>query len=147
MTASSSLILYRPTPSSSLSSRPSTTSLNPSSFFTQQTGTAIATELLYRLLFDIINRFMATFQRLAARGVDEASSWIERKIQERKEAKGTEELKIVEEVGKLAKERGFVCPMTGEVGGKARGPPWVRSVLTGIEEGRLHDKDFWTNSW
>lgn len=54
---------------------------------------------------------------------------------------------IVEEVGKLAYDSGFVtCPVGGK-GVAARGPPWVKSVLGGIEEGRLHDQDFYTNSW
>jgi hypothetical protein len=153
MTASSTLVLYRPGPSSSMTTTQSPTSLISSRLFTQQTGTAIATELLYRLLFDIINRFLATFQRLAAKGMDEASTWIERKMQERRErlqeakARGTDGLQIVQEVGKLAESSGFVkCPMGGDSGAR-RQPPWVRSVLEGIEEGRLHDRDFYTNSW
>jgi len=61
-------------------------------------------------------------------------------------------LKIVEEVGKLAEERGFItCPMTGhqmdaKVDGEwgPPGPPrWVQGVLEGIEEGRMLDRDFW----
>lgn len=128
-------------------------SLISSRLFTQQTGTAIATELLYRLLFDIINRFLATVQRLAAKGMDEASTWIERKVQERRErlqeakAHGADGLQIVQEVGKLAENSGFLnCPMGGNAGAR-RQPPWVKSVLEGIEEGRLHDRDFYTNSW
>jgi hypothetical protein len=153
MTATSSLVLYRPGPSSSLTTKPSPTSLISSRLFSQQTGTAIATELLYRLLFDIINRFLASFQRLASRGMEEATSWIEQKLQERREGlqaakdQGAEGLKIVQEVGKLAEDRGFItCPMGGQAGGR-RQPPWVKSVLEGIEEGRLHDRDFYTNSW
>jgi len=131
----------------------SPTSLISSRLFSQQTGTAIATELLYRILFDIINRFLTSFQRLASRGMEEASSWLERKMQERRErlAAGNDGAadgsNIVQEVGKLAHDRGFVtCPLGGEKGG-ARQPPWVKSVLEGIEEGRLHDRDFYTNSW
>lgn len=85
--------------------------------------------------------------------MEEATSWIEQKMQERRERlqaamnQGTEGLKIVQEVGKLAQDRGFItCPMGGEIGG-TRQPPWVKSVLEGIEEGRLHDEDFYTNSW
>jgi hypothetical protein len=153
MTPSSSLVLYRPGPSSSITTTSSPTSLISSRLFSQQTGTAIATELLYRILFDIINRFLASLQRLASKGMEEASSWLERKMQERRErlaagndnpADGTS---IVKEVGKLAEERGFItCPMGGEAGAK-RQPPWVKSVLVGIEEGRLHDRDFYTNQW
>lgn len=55
-------------------------------------------------------------------------------------------LRIVEEVGKLAQQRGFVaCPMNRDHGPVP--PPWVQNVLVGIEEGRLHDRDFYTNSW
>jgi hypothetical protein len=150
MTASSSLVLYRPGPSTSLTTKSPPTSLISSRLFTHQTGTAIATELLYRLLFDIVNRFLASFQRLASRSIEEATSWLEQKMQERRkrlQAQGTEELEIVQEVGKLAEDRGFItCPMGGERGA-ARQPPWVKSVLMGIEEGRLHDRDFYTNSW
>jgi hypothetical protein len=153
MAASSSLVLYRPGSSSSLTTSPSSASLISSRFFNQQTGTAIATELLYRLLFDLINRFLASFQRLAARGMEDASSWVERKLQERHErlraAKDGEsdELNIVGEVGKLAQDQGFInCPMGGQPGAR-RQPPWVKNVLEGIEEGRLHDRDFYTNSW
>jgi hypothetical protein len=153
MTAASSLVLYRPGSSSSLATKPSPTSLVSSRLFSRQTGTAIATELLYRLLFDIVNRFLHAFQRIAARSVEDATTWIEQKMQGRRErlqvAKdhGTKPLKITQEVGKLAQDQGLItCPMGGEVGG-ARQPPWVKSVLEGIDEGRLHDEDFYTNSW
>jgi hypothetical protein len=149
MTSPPSLVLIRSGSSSSIITRPSTTSIISSQLFCQHTGTAIATELLYRLLFDIINRFLGSFQRLASKGMEEASSWLERKLQERQQARdrATEGLKIVEEVGKMAEQRGFItCPIGGEAGTR-RQPPWVKSVLQGIEEGRLHDEDFYTNSW
>ncbi|CAG5179083.1 uncharacterized protein ALTATR162_LOCUS9024 [Alternaria atra] len=161
MTTSSSLMLYRPGPSNSLSTRSYSSSLISSRLFSQQTGTAIATELLYRILIDIINRFLCSFQRLASRGIDEASSWMERKLQERRDrleaakAGAEEGLKIVKEVGRLAEERSFItCPMTGHamdsrVEGK-RGPPgppqWVRGVLAGIDEGRIAERDFWIHT-
>src|SRR4051812_26515414 len=85
MAVSSSLVLYRPGPSSSLTTTSTPTSLISSRLFSQQTGTAIATELLYRILFDIINRFLASFQRLASKGMEQASSWLERKMQERRD--------------------------------------------------------------
>ncbi|KAF1945095.1 hypothetical protein EJ02DRAFT_67404 [Clathrospora elynae] len=154
----SSLVLYRPGSSSFLTTKSYSTSLISSRFYTQQTGTAIATELLYRILIDIINRLLASFQRLASRGMEECSSWMERRMQERHERleaakhNGIEGLKIVEEVGRLAQEREFItCPMMGRVmdarmEGK-RGPPgppkWVRGVLGGIEEGIMLDRDFW----
>jgi hypothetical protein len=153
MTPSSSLVLYRPAPSSSITTTSSPTSLISSRLFSQQTGIAIATELLYRILFDIINRFLASFHKLASKGIEQASSWLERKMQERRERlaashnSNPDGTSIVKEVGKLAEERGFItCPMGGEVGA-ARQPPWVKAVLVGIEEGRLHDRDFYTNQW
>ncbi|KAH7079225.1 Metallo-dependent phosphatase-like protein [Paraphoma chrysanthemicola] len=149
----SSLVLYRPGTSTSLSQSLSPTSLISSRLFSQQTGTAIATELLYRILFDIINRLLSSFQRLASKGMEEATSWIEQKMQERRDrlaaAKGSAdgELKIVEEVARLAEGNGFVkCPMGGERDGPTP-PPWVRSVLVGIEEGRMQARDFYTNQW
>lgn len=66
-----------------------------------------------------------------------------------------EGLRIVEEVGKLAEERGFImCPMTGHqmdarMSGKrgAPSPPmWVRGVLQGIDEGRMTERDFWIHT-
>jgi hypothetical protein len=149
MTTPSSVALYRAGSSASIIARPSTTSIISSQLLSQQTGTAIATELLYRLLFDMINRFLASFQHLASKGMEEASSWLERKVRERQQAKerATEEPKIVEEVGKMAEQGGFItCPMGGDTGAR-RQAPWVQSVLEGIEEGRLHDRDFYTNSW
>jgi hypothetical protein len=154
MAPSTSLVHYRHGPSSSLiRSSSSPTSIISSSLFSQQTGTAIATELLYRLLFDIINRCLAYFQRFASKGIEEASSWLELKMQERRERlqqakdQAIEGRNIVKEVGRMAAQRGFItCPMGGETGAR-RQPPWVKSVLDGIEEGRLHDRDFYTNSW
>jgi hypothetical protein len=126
-----------------------------SRLFSQQTGTAIATELLYRILLDILNRFLASFQRLAYRGMEECSSWMERKLQERRErleAAKEGGLKIVGEVRKLAEEGGFItCPWTGhKMDARAEGrrgspgpPMWVRDVLQGIDEGRMEERDFW----
>ncbi|CAO2657618.1 Nn.00g037440.m01.CDS01 [Neocucurbitaria sp. VM-36] len=157
MTGSQSLVLSRPIPSSTLATRSSSSSLIPSNFFTQQTGTAIATELLYRILFDILNRLLSSFQHLASKGFEECSSFIEQKLQERRDrleaakSSAAEGLKIVQEVGKLAGERGFItCPMTGRPMNAAPrgkngvpGPPWARGVLEGIDEGRMHERDFW----
>jgi hypothetical protein len=155
MTQSSSLVLYSPGPSSSIAATSKASSLISSRLFSQQTGTAIATELLYRILFDIINRFLATFHRLASQGMEEASSWLEQKMQERRErlqqAKDSAGgLGIMDEVNKAAENRGSItitCPMGGEARGRRPQPPWVRSVLQGIEEGRMHDRDFYTNQW
>jgi hypothetical protein len=153
MSASSSLVLYRPGPSTSLSKTSSPASVISSRLFSQQTGTAIATELLYRILFDIINRFLTSFQRLASKGMEEASSWIEQKMQERRERlaaaknSASDGLRIVEEVGKMAEGNGFIkCPLGGERGGPTP-PPWVQSVLLGIDEGRMQARDFYTNQW
>jgi hypothetical protein len=113
-------------------------------------------------LIDILNRLLSSCQRLASHGIEECSSWIERKLQERRDkieatkVRANEGLEIVEEVGKLSQSRGFfTCPMTehlmeakldAKMKGK-RGPPgpprWVRGVLEGIDEGRMLDRDFW----
>ncbi|KAF1933968.1 uncharacterized protein M421DRAFT_147 [Didymella exigua CBS 183.55] len=152
MTASQSLVPYSAPTSIMLSSRPSASSLIPAGFFTRQTGTAIATELLYRILFDIVQRFMATFQRLAAKGMDQCSSWLERKMQERRYRQANSEdrrLEIVHEASKLAARQGFITrPMTGADtnGGGPPPPRWVRDVLDGIEEGRMEEKDFWIHT-
>ncbi|KAF2997375.1 hypothetical protein E8E13_004515 [Curvularia kusanoi] len=151
MAISQSLVLYNPPTTSNLSSRTNVSSLLPANFFTKQTGTAIATELLYRVLFDIIQRFLSTFQRLAAQGMDECASWLERKLQEQRERRETpnERLGIVEEVNRVAAERGFItCPMTGADvhGGGPQPPRWVRGVLEGIEQGRMEERDFWIHT-
>ena len=156
MTAQS-LVLYRPSPPSALTTTSSSRSLISSRLFTAQTGTAIATELLYRLLIDIINRFLSHFQQFASHRLDQFSSWLEQKAQERQQrqlearAKKESGLQIVEQVGKLAEERGFVCPMGSgrepQEWMQRRGPPeppmWVRSVLEGVREGRMEERDFW----
>ncbi|KAF3045455.1 hypothetical protein E8E12_005599 [Didymella heteroderae] len=148
MTASQSLILYSAPTSATLSTRPSASTIISADFFTRQTGTAIATELLYRILFDIVQKFLAAFQRLAARGMDQCSTWLERKMQERRERHANpanQGLEITQEVGKLAAKQGFItCPMTGADtnGGGPQPPRWIRNVLEGIEEGRMEDKDF-----
>ncbi|KAL6712413.1 hypothetical protein ACN47E_000290 [Coniothyrium glycines] len=161
MTGSSSLVLYHPRASNILTSKSYSTSLISSQLFSPQTGTAIATELLYRVLIDIINRFLTHFQRLAARGIEEASTWIERKLQERRDKleaakeRTIDGLKIAEEVGKMAQQRGFItCPMTGrpmDTSHEARwgpaGPPmWVWGVMQGIDEGRMVERDFWIHT-
>ncbi|OAL56886.1 hypothetical protein IQ07DRAFT_675012 [Pyrenochaeta sp. DS3sAY3a] len=157
---SQALIRYRPAASAALVTMPSSGSLVSSRFFTQQAGTAIATELIYRILIDIINRVLHSFHRLAAKGIDECSSFIERKLQERREGliaskkKDTEGRTIEEEVRKLIEERGSItCPLGGESDtrkntGRSPPPPpmWVKNVLEGIEEGRMHERDFWIHT-
>lgn len=83
--------------------------------------------------------------------MDQCSSWLERKLQERRaqEASSKDNLAIVEEVSKLAAQKGFItCPMTGADvhGGGPQPPRWVRGVLEGIEEGRMEEKDFWIHT-
>lgn len=166
MTASSSLILYRPSPSANTMTPHSSSTSNtliPSRLFTQATGTAIATELLYRILLDIINRLLSSLQHLAARSMDDASTWMQRKLAERRDrlaaaakASPTDDsgMKIVQEVSRLAEKQGFVsCPLTGHAmdvervkarRGPQGGPPmWVRGVMRGIDEGRMEERDFW----
>lgn len=157
----SSLVLYCPDPANSTSLNRSSTSLISSRLFSQQTGTAIATELLYRILYDIINRFLGAFQRLASKSMEECSTWLGRKMKERSERLATvndsaaEGLHIAEEVGKLAAGRGFVtCPLTGPridvTTCRKSAPPgpriWVRDVLEGIDTGRMHARDFWIHT-
>ncbi|ORY19887.1 hypothetical protein BCR34DRAFT_582089 [Clohesyomyces aquaticus] len=174
-----SLTLYRPAPSSSLSTTSRSDTLIPSRLFTAQTGTAIATELLYRILVEILNRLFSKFQHFASERLDQLSEYLETRARERREATmasaaaaanakvggdGGEKggLGIVDEVGKLVKERGFECPMTGKegrgprewmekrrMGGKTglpAPPRWVRGVMDGIEEGRLESRDFWVQT-
>ncbi|KAF1974325.1 hypothetical protein BU23DRAFT_115105 [Bimuria novae-zelandiae CBS 107.79] len=139
------------------------TSLLPSRLFTAQTGHALATELLYRLLFDILNRVLASLHRFAATRLDSLGKFVERKFGERWEAQsetralGEGRGRITQEVGRAAARRGFgssevaggvgvVCPMTGEgtMGAGMGGPPgWVGQVLRGIHEGWLEERDFW----
>ncbi|KAJ4357543.1 uncharacterized protein N0V89_002119 [Didymosphaeria variabile] len=164
--SSSALVPYRGGPITTTVTSTSTSSLIPSRFFTAQTGHALATELFYRLLFDLLNRLVASLHRFASHQLDTFSSFLERKALERKQAqkeavervkkrlmKGDGKGRITEEVGKAAMKRGFIsreCPMTGKEleGGKVGPPGWVGSVLTGIEEGRLVERDFWgTSVW
>jgi ElaB/YqjD/DUF883 family membrane-anchored ribosome-binding protein len=137
---------------------PLSSTLIASHLFTQQTGTAIATELLYRILIDIINRLLSSFQHLAARGMDEASTWMQQKLQERRDRldssakeNASDSTSIMQEVEKLAELQGFItCPLTtGHAQRQGRGagpmgpPMWIRSVLKGIDEGRMSERDFW----
>src|SRR6187549_2006110 len=127
-----SLTLYRPTPYSSLSTTSRSGALISSRLFTAQTGTAIATELLYRILIEILNRLFTTFQHFASERLDQLSEYLETRARERREPKtasataaaaanakvgghGGEKggLGIVDEVSKLVEERGFACPMAG----------------------------------
>lgn len=169
MTPSQSLVLYRPSSSTSSASVTTTSpnrTLISSRLFTATTGTAIATELLYRILIEIINRLLHSFQNFASARLDQLSSFLERKSLEREEErkrradasasskKGDGKgLGILEEVERLNEDRGgFACPMGGEHGGYGgrRNPPapprWVRVVLKGVEEGRMQKRDFWINT-
>ncbi|KAF1951672.1 hypothetical protein CC80DRAFT_597140 [Byssothecium circinans] len=157
----SALIPYRPSPSTTtLTSTSPSTSLIPARYFTAQTGQALATELLYRLLFDILNRLLASLHRFAAKQFDSLGSFLEKRWEERQqgqqqralgetsEAKKREKegLRISEEVNQAAAERGFIggpaCPVKGrEIGGG--GPKgWIGNVLEGIREGRVVERDF-----
>ncbi|USP82422.1 ser thr protein phosphatase family protein [Curvularia clavata] len=159
MSLSSSLVPYRPSPVNTMTLQQQSSTLISSRLFTQQAGMAIATELLYRILFDIVNRLLSSLQRLAAQSMDEASTWLQRKLQERRDARtlnSSDGLKIVQEVGRLAEQQGFItCPLTGRAmpdanlrgTGGPRGPPkWVRGVLEGIDEGRILERDVWINT-
>ncbi|KAF2795530.1 hypothetical protein K505DRAFT_11801 [Melanomma pulvis-pyrius CBS 109.77] len=138
MALAQSLVLYRPsTALATVSTSPSHALALSTRLFTQQTGTAIATELLYRLLLDVLNRLLSQLQRFATQRLDQLGSFLEQRARERQAARLEDEaavasgrLQIVEQVGKVALERGFVhaCPMTGKAaeGPRARpGPPRV----------------------
>lgn len=171
MTTSQAIVRYRyplsPTPHSlHHSSHPNT--IAPARLFSAATGTAIATELLYRILMDIINRILYSLQAFASRRLDQFSSYLEQRAQERREfaelarlnaqkgdgaGAGSEPSKpgVVEEVKRMLEEKDRrnralddACPMGAR--GKVRrpGPPfWVENVLKGAEEGRMQDRDFW----
>ncbi|KAF2270810.1 hypothetical protein CC78DRAFT_958 [Lojkania enalia] len=162
MTPSQSLVPYRPPPpsSSSVTTTSSARTLIPSRLFTQQTGMAIVTELLYRLLMDLIGRFINTVHNLASERLDQFSSFLQRKAAERKERLEAEareraekekeggQLSVVQEVGGLAWN--YSCPMEKVVRGERAerrpvpGPPgWVKGVLEGVREGRMLERDFW----
>jgi hypothetical protein len=145
------------------------TSLLSSRLFTAQTGQALAAELLYRLLFDIFNRLLATIHRELAHQLDTFSAFLERRYTARSETldavKAAREnaaaaddaqggLKIIEEVGRMAAQRGFIggpggggfTPCSSTQNGEWRRPGgWVGEVLDGIHEGRMVEKDFWVH--
>ena len=171
---SSALVPYRNGPSSTTLT-PSlytnaTTALLPSRLFTAQTGQALATELLYRLLFDMLNRLLHTLHRSLAHQLDSFAGFLERryaqaqttcsetldavKAARKKDANGKGGLRISKEVERVAAERGFFggpggagftpCSSTGR--GEWRRPNgWVGEVLDGIQEGRMVEKDFWVH--
>lgn len=166
MAPSNSLVLYRPSSSSSLTtSSNSSRSLAPARLFTAATGTAIATELVYRLLWDIIHRLLDSLQRFASDRMDRLSELWEQKMAERKErqnevanakAEGNgsgKGLGILEEVERLNEERnaGLQCPRGGMMNANGpMGPPqpprWVMGVLEGVKDGRMEEKDFWIHT-
>ncbi|KAF2476533.1 uncharacterized protein BDR25DRAFT_300493 [Lindgomyces ingoldianus] len=163
MTTSTALTLYRPSdpiPSSTLTTTPRANSLISSRLFSQQTGTAIATELLYRILIELLNRLFCTLQRFASERLDKLSSFLEQRAQERREARvvaaeaakmekgaigggGGGGLGIVEEINKLSSSRGegfgfgpgVACPITtsGSAGTNGKElPKWMKK--RGINE-------------
>ena len=131
---STALTPYRPPPSSS-----SSTTLIPrplSSLLTPQIGHALATELLYRLLFDLLNRLLASIHRFAAHQLDTFTSYLERRYVEREAARrealerakeSVQKPGIREEVERVAVRRGFLR-LDGRKGG------WE-------EGGRVNDDD------
>ena len=175
---SSALVPFRgSTTATALTTSPyaNTSALLSSRLFTAQTGQALATELLYRLLFDILNRLLTTLHRTLAHQLDRFSSFMERRyVQAQSETLdavkaarevdanatrdgrggGSAGLRITEEVGKAAMQRGFIgspcvtgvaltaCPST-ESGEWKMPRGWVGNVLEGIQEGRMVEEDFW----
>lgn len=125
---SQSLILYRPS-SSSLTSPQSSSSPNLFRFFTPETGTHIATELLYRILVAICQRVFNSFEEFATRRLDQFANYLERAKEARKESKVMKELAVQErEMGKET----WACPLTGK-GGEKEPPVWMKKRM---EEGR-----------
>lgn len=143
-----SLTPYRP---------PSTSPSTSTSLIPLLTPQSIFTELLYRLLFSLLNRALTSLHRFAITKFDSLGGFLERKWGESREARREAEKRIerggvVREVEKRGGWGGReVCPLTGREGGMGggrmggrRGPPgWVGEVLSGIEEGRLVEGDFW----
>jgi hypothetical protein len=153
MAFATDLVLYRPSPSpNALALTSASRSLALTSrMFTQTTGTAIATELLYRLLWDILNRLAAHLHKFAVERLDQLGSFLEQRALARQEStrateSGKPDLEILSEVGKLAEESGFItCPMGGVEGRGRRPPSWVLSVLQAAHEGRIESREFWIN--
>ncbi|KAF2814748.1 uncharacterized protein BDZ99DRAFT_184128 [Mytilinidion resinicola] len=149
--SNTALVPYRPITTVTTRSTP----LGLTRVFTAQTGTAIATELLYRLLWDILQRVLSSLQGFASKRLDALSAYLDQRNQERealrleKLAKKEEALGIVEAVEKLESGKrwkhamggwaggapGAVCPMTGAPVGGPVGPPWwVKSAAQGWTE-------------
>lgn len=164
---SSALVPYRtPTTSTSLTPSRYATTLS-ARLFTAQTGQALAAELFYRLLFDVLNRVLHTLHRELTFQLEKLSSFLERRYASRSETldavkaaqreadtHGTEGLRITEEVSKAAMHRGFIggpggggfTPCSTSQGGGWRRPRgWVGDVLDGIQEGRMVERDFWVH--
>jgi hypothetical protein len=123
---------------------------------TQRPGTDIrlalpGSELLYRLLWDILNRLAAHLHKFAVERLDQLGSFLEQRALARQEStrateSGKPDLEILSEVGKLAEESGFItCPMGGVEGRGRRPPSWVLSVLQAAHEGRIESREFWIN--
>ena len=112
--------------------------------FSAQTGTALATELLYRLLWDLVNRLLASLHRFAVSRLDRLSDY----LQQRAEAKQRERVELqerdkqaapsaqrsalVRELEAADEPVGFLCPMGGRWKDRPPGrgpPPWAERAL------------------
>lgn len=157
-----SLVLYQP---SSPVTSPRSTSLTR--VFNAQTGTAIATELLYRILMEILHRLFNTFQNFASNRLDQLSAYLETKAEERQarrlesvtakvEENKAKSLGIVEQVAKLEEEKGQqwpACPLQqqkmggGRMHGRPGPPEWVRDAMRRWrKEPMVEDKEYWIQS-
>jgi hypothetical protein len=165
MTSSALVPCRGPTASTTLTTTSHSSSfLLPIHLFTAQIGHALATDLLYHLLFDIINRLLRVVHCFASKQLDTFSTFLKSKSMEWREAReaakaakeaaaANNQLRIVEEVGRAAMERGVIgpggmaCPMGKDGarrGGRGGKPPgWVGAVLEGMNEGRMVERDFW----
>jgi hypothetical protein len=151
MAASNALVPYSSSFSTSTSLTTRSTPLGLTRVFTAQTATAIATELLYRILWDILQRLLTSLQGYAGRRLEALNTYLHERHKEREAlrqgkvseelAKKKEGLGIVEAVEKLDTwGHGFpgpACPMTGEAR-PMRGPPgppkWVKKAASGWTE-------------
>lgn len=144
---SQSLTLYHPSPPSCVTSNPAKLSL--SRLFSAETGTHLATELIYRILLAICQRFLNSFEAFAVRRLDDFSAFLERPKTDG--SKIMEELEARESNGK---GEGFACPLGGkgsgrwaEGGRKPPGPPrWVREAAERMRVANERGEDVYFGS-
>jgi hypothetical protein len=104
----------------------------PARLFTAATGTAFLTELVYRILIDIINRVLNTAQTIAGQGLDRLSSYFEQRASERRERA---ELQAKLQASQASSSDGHTDRDGGGGGGGGRnGGQRGRSVLEEVQK-------------